>query len=60
MSEAADARQAREQTRARERAVWAGVEQVGRDLRQTETAKQVTTQADSHGSRKKSKEGMDV
>ncbi len=58
MSEAADARQVREQTRARERAVWAGVEQVGRDLRQADTVKQVTTQADSDVTRKKPKEGM--
>jgi type II secretory pathway component PulJ len=58
MSEAADARQVREQTRARERAVWTGVEQVGRDLRQADTAKQVTTQADSDATRKKPKEGM--
>ena len=31
--EAAEARRVREETRARERAMWAGVEQVGRNLR---------------------------
>ena len=60
MSEATDARQVREQTRARERAVWAGVEQVGRDLRQADTAKQVTTQAEGDVLRKKPKEGQSV
>lgn len=58
MSEAAEARRAREETRARERAVWAGVEQVGRTLRENDAAKQVMSQADSDATRKKPREAM--
>lgn len=60
MTSEATARLAREETRARERAVWADVERVGRDLRQANTTKQSMTQAETDVTRKRPKEGLGI
>jgi hypothetical protein len=51
---------ARESVRMRERAIWADVERIGRNLRATDAPKQSITQADRDSLTKPAKEGMDA